>query len=220
MITLSCMVCYPAGNAQAQLLILDIIKAAVKKVIRQVDLHVQKMQNKTIALQNAQRALENTMAKSKLKDISGWMEQQRKLYDEYYQELKQVRQSIAMLQEVKRIAAQQEQILQAYKAGYAAVRKDDHFSDQERAYIAQVYGGIMEQSNRHLERLLMVVNSFRTQMSDGKRLELIAGVAADMNSCLSDIRKFNNQNKLLSLQRARGALEIDNTARLYNISLN
>ena len=217
---LTCLVLCPARPVQAQLIILDIIKAAAKKVIKQIDLRVQKMQNKTITLQNAQRALENTMAKSKLKDISGWMEKQRKLYDEYYQELKKVRQSIALLQQVKKIAVEQEEILRAYKTGCHKISEDARYTAQERAYILRVYSGILNESTTHLDRLMMVVNSFNTQMTDGSRMELIAGVAADMARSLSDIRKFSNQNTMLGLQRERASAELKRTARLYNIPLN
>jgi hypothetical protein len=49
----------PNRHVQAQVPIYDIIKAAVKKVIMAVDLKIQRLQNKTIWLQNAQKRLEN-----------------------------------------------------------------------------------------------------------------------------------------------------------------
>ena len=48
------MVSMPVGHANAQVAILEVIKAGVKKVIRAVDLKIQRMQNETIWLQNAQ----------------------------------------------------------------------------------------------------------------------------------------------------------------------
>ena len=47
-------------NSKAQFPIAEIIKQAIKKVIVAVDLKIQKLQNKTIWLQNAQKAVENT----------------------------------------------------------------------------------------------------------------------------------------------------------------
>ena len=43
----------PVQHTNAQIPILEIIKAAVKKVIKAVDLKIQRLQNKTIWLQNA-----------------------------------------------------------------------------------------------------------------------------------------------------------------------
>jgi hypothetical protein len=47
----------PATNLKAQTGILEIIKAGVIKVIKAVDLKIQRLQNKTIWLQNAQKVL-------------------------------------------------------------------------------------------------------------------------------------------------------------------
>ncbi|MEP0711380.1 hypothetical protein [Algoriphagus sp.] len=67
-------------QAAAAIPIVEIIKAAVKKVIVAVDLQIQRQQNKVIWLQNAQKVLENTMSKLKLDEISSWTEKQRELY--------------------------------------------------------------------------------------------------------------------------------------------
>ncbi|MCH5684244.1 hypothetical protein LWM68_08205 [Niabella sp. W65] len=52
---------------------------AVKKALRAADLAIQRLQNKTIGLQNAQKEVENTMSKLKLREISDWAEKQRGL---------------------------------------------------------------------------------------------------------------------------------------------
>ena len=64
----------------AQIPILDIIKQGITKVIVAVDLKIQRLQNKTIWLQNAQKTLENSMSKLHLDEISDWVERQRNLY--------------------------------------------------------------------------------------------------------------------------------------------
>jgi len=55
------MTVWPGSNANAQIPILEIIKAAVVKAIKAADLQIQRLQNKTIWLQNAQKTLENTV---------------------------------------------------------------------------------------------------------------------------------------------------------------
>ena len=76
-------------HSNAQLAIIDIIKEGIKKVIVAVDLKVQRLQNKTIWLQQAQKTLENTLSKVKLTEIGDWVERQRKLYADYFEELRQ-----------------------------------------------------------------------------------------------------------------------------------
>jgi hypothetical protein len=53
--TIVLLVALPSG-ATAQIAVLEVINAGVKKVIKAVDLKVQRLQNETIWLQNAQKA--------------------------------------------------------------------------------------------------------------------------------------------------------------------
>src|ERR1044071_1629547 len=77
----------PTQEAKAQVVVLEVIKQGVKKAIKAVDLMVQRLQNKTIWLQNAQKVLENKLSEFKLSEIAQWTEKQRKLYKQYYDEL-------------------------------------------------------------------------------------------------------------------------------------
>ncbi len=61
----------PKG-ADAQIVIGQVLGETVGRVIRAIDLEVQRMQNQTIWLQNAQKALENQLSKLKLTEISDW----------------------------------------------------------------------------------------------------------------------------------------------------
>src|SRR3954462_6349488 len=81
----------PSQEALAQDPITEIIKAGIKKVIKAVDLKIQRLQNQTIWLQNAQKVIENTMSVVKLNEITDWVEKQRVLYKDYYNELWQVK---------------------------------------------------------------------------------------------------------------------------------
>jgi hypothetical protein len=52
----------------------------VKKVIVAIDLKIQRLQTKTVWLQNAQKVVENTMSKLKLDEITDWVQKQKDLY--------------------------------------------------------------------------------------------------------------------------------------------
>jgi hypothetical protein len=91
----------PVQHTNAQIPILEIIKAAVKKVIKAVDLKIQRLQNKTIWLQNAQKTLENKMSKLKLTEISDWSKKQKELYAKYFDELWKVKNAISSYQAVR-----------------------------------------------------------------------------------------------------------------------
>lgn len=207
----------PLGKAHAQDPIKEVIKAAVIKVIKAVDLQIQRLQNETIRLQNAQRAVENTLSKLKLEQITEWVEKQRALYADYYDELWKVKQAITYYRQINGIVQQQLQLVEEYKRASAIVRRDKNFTPKETNYISQVYAGILDASIQNIEQIFLIVNSFKTQMSDAKRLELIAHAADDIDKNLMDLRRFNNSNTVLSLQRAKDAAEINMVKMMYGL---
>ena len=204
-----------AQRAQGQ--VIAIIKEAVTKVIKAIDLKVQLLQTKTIWLQNAQKTLENEMAKLKLRQISDWTQKQRDLYKEYYQELLKVKSAISTYKAVKSIIEQQEELVAEYKNAWRLLRQDKHFTPAELDEMYQVYTGIINESLKNLDELYLVVNSFSTQMSDGKRLELIHSAGKGIDENLSDLRSYNNRNFHISLSRARDLREAEMIKKLYTI---
>ncbi len=86
-VVVSVMLSAAPAHAQTPAAILEIIKAGVVKVIKAVDLKIQRLQNETIWLQNVQKVVENTFSKLKLNEIAEWSEKQRELYANYFDEL-------------------------------------------------------------------------------------------------------------------------------------
>jgi len=66
--------------------------------------------------------------------------------------------------------------------------------------------------------LLALINSFKTQMSDGKRMELIGNTSKHIDQNYYDLKQFNNENIMLSLQRAKDENDIQATKNLYGIN--
>lgn len=211
------LVIQPRAEVNAAIPIALIIKEAVKKVIKAVDLMVQRLQNKTIWLQNAQKVLENKLNELKLTEIAEWTEKHRKLYKGYYEELWKVKNTIATYKRVRQLMDQQVRVVDEYRRCWNIVQNDDHFTKEELEYMARVYLGIMEESVENLDQVLLVINSFKTQMSDGKRLEIIERAAEGIDQNYSDLKQFNTQNMLLSLNRAKDANEIDVVKKLYGL---
>jgi hypothetical protein len=206
----------PKG-ATAQIAVLEVIKAGVKKVIRAVDLKVQRLQNETIWLQNAQKVLENQLSKLKLTEIADWTEKQKELYAEYYNSLWKVKSAITYYKRVRELTTKQIAIVDEYKWAYGLFQKDKHFSAPELDEIQKVYLGILEESVKNLDQVLLVVNSFKTQMSDGKRLEIINAAALKMEENYTDLKQFNAGNISLSIQRSASLDEVAKLKELYDV---
>ena len=194
-----------------------VVKAALKKVIMAIDLAIQKQQNKVIWLQNAQKTLENTMSKLKLDEITDWVDKQRNLYKEYFDELQKVKSLISYYHRIKEITTAQENIIKEYKRAFALFKQDGHFTAEEIIYMGQVYDGILIESAKNLDQLFLVINSFVTQMTDAKRLEIINAAATNMSGTYNDLKLFNTQNIILSLQRSKGESDIKTVKGLYGI---
>ncbi|MBR2647966.1 MAG: conjugal transfer protein TraI [Sediminibacterium sp.] len=213
-----CCMFLPIQETKAQIPIVDIIKAAVKKVIKALDLQMQRLQNKTIWLQNAQKTLENKMSQLKLNEIKDWVEKQRKLYDDYFKELWKVKAALAYYKRVKDIIERQVQMVNEYKGAWAIFKQDKNFTAEELDYMYNIYSGMMDESLKSIDQLFLVVNAFTTQMSDAKRLEIINTVSDNLEQQYVDLKDFNNQNKMLSIQRANELGEIEYVKRLYGLS--
>lgn len=211
------LVSIPAKEMTAQVAIAEVIKAGVKKVIKAVDLRVQRLQNKTIWLQNAQKVLENTLSKLKLTEIADWSNRQKELYGKYFDELVRVKAAITYYQRIRDITQRQADIISEYQRAKSLFARDKYFSAAELDLMEDVFGGILDASLKNIDQLLLVVNSFKVQMSDGKRLEIIGSVAVKIEENYQDLKRYNASQVSLSLSRAKEAGDVNLVRRLYGI---
>lgn len=202
------------GKCDAQI---DIIGEALKRVILAIDLRIQKMQTKTIVLQEAQRQLENVMEATHLADIADWVEQQKDLYSEYYQELWQVKSVLQYYSAVKEMISKEARLVAAYKQAYGALATDSHLRPEEIEACAQVYQGIIQRSSGAIDELAVVIQSFATQMDDADRLRMINELSAGIARDYRQLSFFTQQNILLSLQRSKDVQDMNFIKSLYGL---
>ena len=206
------------GRSEAQVTeIIGIVKGAIKKVITALDLEVQQLQTQTIALQDAQRVVENTMSELKLNDISSWLSQEKGLYQEYYGELAQIKGVISDYERIKQIIQKQTDLVSSYKTAYGLLQQDKHFSSQEVSHMYSVYSGIIQQSVDNLNEIILVLTSLATTMTDAQRWRIIDGAADKIDKNYSDLQRFTQANELVSLQRAKDVNDMDEVKLLYGL---
>ena len=210
-------VAIPKG-ADAQFIVGSVLNATVGRVIRAIDLEVQRLQNQTIWLQDAQKALENQLSQLKLAEISDWSQKQQKLFSDYYNELWQIKTAIAYYSRLSDLAQKQVAMVKAYDHAWSLIKNDKHFSAEELAFMEKVYSGILQESIKDLDQVLAVVHADKTQMPDAKRLELVNKAADHMDSNCSDLQQFTVQNEMLSIQRAEEENEVQSLKKYYGIN--
>jgi hypothetical protein len=205
---------YKPSDAQ---ITIPIIGNIIAKVIQAIDLKIQRLENKTVWLQDVQKKLENTMSELKLGEISDWVQKIRDLYSEYYQELKVVKDVIADYDKVKQIISLQQRIISEFNKAWALFNQDRHFTASELNYMNSVYSGILAESAKNVDQILMVINSFITQMDDAGRMTIVDHAAKSMQQNYNDLKAFNNQNIMLSLQRGVEENDVQSVRQLYNL---
>ncbi len=206
----------PVKEAKA-IIIAEVLREGVTWVIKAVNLMVQRLQNETLWLQNAQKFIENKLHALKLDEIANWTEKNRALYQKYYDELWKIRSTLATYHRISIIVKRQQQIAQQYSFTWAMVSQDGNFTSSEIDNMYRVYTGILRESVNNVEQVLLVINSYRMQMSDAKRLEIINKAAEGIEKNYTDLQQFNNQNIQLSINRAKDKNEVDAIKKLYGI---
>jgi len=174
--------------------IMEAIKAAVKKVIQAMDLKIQRLQNRTIWLQNAQKVLENRLSELKLREISEWSENQRRQYDELFEELWKVKSIISRYQRVRDIAAMQRLLFREYEQAWSRINSAAVFRSDEKQVIGKVYQRLLNESLENLNHLTGIMTSFNTQMDDAERLASIHLAEERIRKNLEELRALNAQN--------------------------
>ena len=207
----------PLLKIHAQVPVADVIKNALIKIIKAIDLQVQRQQNKVIWLQNAQKTIENAMSLSRLSEITDWVEKQKTLYRDYYEELSKVKSYIVYYQRVRDISQKQVSLLQQYHRSWNLFKQDKHFTPVELAYMSKIYAGILNESAKNIDQLFLVIHSFQTRMSDAKRLEIINASAQKIEGNYFDLIEFNQQNVMLSLNRAKAYNDVEVMRKYYGV---
>ena len=116
------------------------------------------------------------------------------------------------------VYAQQEiALVNQYRRAWNGVTKDSHFTADEVDYMGTVYTGIIEQSIKNLDQVALVINSFVTQMSDQKRMEIIDKAAEAMQKNYNDLKSFSNENIQLSIQRSKDEHDVAVVRALYGM---
>jgi hypothetical protein len=138
----------PAARAQDPITL--VIQEGIKDVIRAIDLKIQRLQNETIWLQDAQKTVENVMAKLKLDEISDWVEKQRTLYAIYFDELRELKQAFTYYSKLKNIIELQTALIRDYKKAIKAAKEANAFTPEELLHILNIYEGIAKESSKNI----------------------------------------------------------------------
>jgi hypothetical protein len=169
----------------------DPISLVMAKVIKAIDLQVQKLQNQTIWLQQAQQLAENELSKLKLGEIADWQNKQKELYADYFQELNTVKTVVKSLPQVKQILNMQAQIVTEYNRFTKDIAQQHSFDE------------LLLLSRDIVQSLQQVISGGAMSMKDADRALFLCTLRNAMSECLDSIKALNKQQVRLTASKLR-----------------
>ena len=136
------------------------------------------------------------------------------LHKTFLDALMQVSPVVRNYKRVADIISYQLRIVKVYKAAYNEFKSNGQFTTEEISYLNKVYLNLFDASLKNLDELTMVITAGKLRMSDDERLQAIDRIYASIEDQYSFLQEFNNQTKVLALQRKSEAAEIEMSKRI------
>lgn len=181
---------------------IDPVSLVITKIIKAIDLQVQKLQNQTIWLQQAQQVAEHELSKLKLAEIADWQRKQQQLYAGYFSELQTVRNAVKTLPQVKQILSLQTELIGTYNR----IAKDE--------VSRNAANGLMGLCRDILSSLQEVTNSNGLEMKDADRVKMISSLRDAMQDCLDNMKELDKQTSRFATSKQQLQTDMKSLQRL------
>ena len=106
-------------------------------------------------------------------------------------------------------------IIKEYKNAYRRFKQDENFTPEEIKYLGSVYTNLFKQSLKNLDALATILTDGDLRMSDDERLTAIDAIWREVSDQLTFLRHFNQDTKLLVLQRAKASADAQAQRKLF-----
>jgi hypothetical protein len=140
------------------------------------------------------------------------------LHDIFLKSLLEVSPAVKNYIRVKDILDAQLSIVREYKNALKQFRGSGEFSVDEINYLEKVYANLLNHSLNNLQTMMMVITAGKLRMSDDERINSIDGVWKEVSQQLTFLRHFNNQARILCLQRAKEKNDLSTINQLYDVN--
>ncbi len=190
--------CFFRSDAQS----IDPVSLVIAKIIKAIDLQVQKLQNQTIWLQQAQQVAEHELSKLKLSEIADWQRKQQQLYAGYFQELQTVRNAVKTLPQVKQILSLQAELVITYNR-IAKVGVSRSTADALLGLSKDVFSSLQE-----------VTSGNALEMKDADRVMMISSLRDAMQDCLDNMKELDKQTSRFATSKQQLQTDMKSLQRL------
>ena len=140
------------------------------------------------------------------------------LHQAFLDGLLEVSPTVRNYRRISDIVRSQVRLVKEYKAAFRRFTQSGSFTIEEIDYLKSVYENLFNQSVRNLEALAMVITAGKLRMSDDERLTAVDAIWKEASDALTFLRHFNQETKLLALQRAKAAADAQTQKKLFSIT--
>lgn len=140
------------------------------------------------------------------------------LHDIFLKSLLEVSPAVKNYVRIKDIIDAQLSIVREYKNALKQLKGSGEFSLDEINYSEKVYANLFNHSLDNLQKMIMVITAGKLRMSDDERVSSIDAVWNEVSQQLTFLRHFNNQARILCLQRAKEKNDLSTMNQLYDVN--
>lgn len=140
------------------------------------------------------------------------------LHNVYLTGLMAVNSAVSNNPRIGQIMNQQNSIVNEYRRYATLFRQSGTFTNNEIAYINNVFSKLVKQSDANIDDLAGVTTAGKLRMTDDDRLRAIDRIYLISTDQLNFLRYFNRKTVMLSLQRSKDQQNVQTLKRLYGIN--
>lgn len=140
------------------------------------------------------------------------------LHDIFLKSLLEVSPAVKNYVRIKDIIDAQLSLVREYKSALKQFKGSGEFSVDEINYFMKVYANLFNHCLDNLQTMTMVITAGKLRMSDDERISSIDAVWEEVSQQLTFLRHFNNQARILCLQRAKEKNDLSTMKRLYDVN--
>ncbi len=155
------------------------------------------------------------IAKEGLTTISGFTKGEFDLHTGYINSLKAVNPEIRRYIKIADIISLQVKIVQNCNKAYRSLSNSNSLTGKELDYISGVFARLLDDCEKTLDELLMVITDGKLEMKDDERIEWIDKLYLGMQDKFTFSQNFANDANVLAASRLKEKTDIQ-TSRVLN----
>lgn len=161
-----------------------------------------------------------SIAQKGLSTIGDFKRGEFNLHTDYFNSLKKINPKIKSYTRVAEIISLQVKVLKNYSRTIRQIEQNDLFHGDEIAYIKRVLERLIENCDRTLAELIVIVSEGKLEMKDDERMNRIDFLYQNMLESYTFFEDFSNQARLMSLSRDKEASDVKTSRALQGFNNN